>query len=83
MSWRRAIFIFFVFKVLKKSRLCCVFFEAWVSEMVEPMLNCKKPKFLGILGFLLESVLRGLVSNVRLHQVKGGRCLPNVRLRST
>ena len=45
---------FFVFKVLEKSRLWGVFFEAWVSDMEEPMLNCKKSKFFGILGFFLD-----------------------------
>ena len=54
MSWRRATLIFFVFKVLEKSRLWGVFFEAWVSDMEEPMLNCKKSKFFGILGFFLD-----------------------------
>ena len=31
--------VFFVFRVLMKSRLCGVIFEAWVSEIDEPMLN--------------------------------------------
>ena len=48
-----------------KSRLCGVTFEAWVSEMDEPMLNCKKPKFFGVLRFFLDFEVSGWRSNVR------------------
>ena len=45
--------IFLVLRVLEKSRLFGVIFEVWVSDMEEPMLNCKKPKFFGIREFVL------------------------------
>ena len=59
------IFIFFVLREFVKSRLCGVTFEAWVSEMDEPMLYCKKPKFFGVLRFFLDFEVSGWRSNVR------------------
>jgi len=42
-----------------KSGLFVDIFESWVSEMDEPMLNCKKPKFFGNLGFFQNFEVRG------------------------
>ena len=57
--------IFLVLRVLENSRLFGVIFEVWVSDMEEPMLNCKKPKFFGIREFVLDFEVRGWWSNVR------------------